>query len=228
MFDHVAIGGGGVAGGSMSDDGLVLAEELLLLALDDKKGHDRTWSIESGLAGALLIELTEDGGLRLDEDERLVAEEGAAPDNALLAEVLETVRASEKPQGVEHWLGELPRGFGTLRDQVAQRLVDRGVLTEERTKLLGLTLSRRYPEAAPEPERALRARLRELLVDGAEPTPREAALVALLRPFELVRTVVEREERKEAERRAEEIAQSGPINDAIRRQLDGLTALFIA
>lgn len=34
---------------------LLLAEELLLLSLDDEKGSDQTWSsVESGLAGAVL------------------------------------------------------------------------------------------------------------------------------------------------------------------------------
>jgi len=47
-----------------AEDGhdLLLAEELLLLSLDDEKGSDQTWSSrDPGLAGARLLELMETG-----------------------------------------------------------------------------------------------------------------------------------------------------------------------
>ena len=38
---------------------LILAEELLLLILDDEKGSDRaSWGGDPGLAGAILLDLT--------------------------------------------------------------------------------------------------------------------------------------------------------------------------
>jgi hypothetical protein len=68
------------------DRDLLLAEELLLLSLDDEKGSDQTWSsLDGGLAGALLLELTEDGALRLDGDDKLVPG-ASAPADPLLAE----------------------------------------------------------------------------------------------------------------------------------------------
>ena len=78
----------------------------------------------------------------------------------------------------------------------------RGVLDERRHKTLGLFTSTRYPELDPGPETELRARLRRVLVDGAETrTPRTTALLGLLVPLDLVKRVVERDERKAAQAR---------------------------
>lgn len=212
--------------GPMTDDGLLLAEELLLLSTDDEKGHDQSWYPADGtLAGALLLELTEDGALRLDGDDKLVPA-GPTPGDPLLAEALEAVSASDKPRNARHWVEKLPSALEPLRRRVAERLVDRGVLTEDHRELFGLTVTRRYPERDPAPERALRARLHEVLVGGAEPTPREAALIALLHTLDLVGKSVPREERKEAGRRAKEIAETGPISKAVKGQLEEMQVIF--
>lgn len=120
---------------------LLLAEELLLLSLDDEKGSDQTWSsIDGGLAGALLLELTEAGALRL-EDDKLVP--GASvPADPLLVEALEVVRSSEKPRDAKHWVTKLPGQLKPLRRRLAERLVERGILAEDSKELLGLTVSR--------------------------------------------------------------------------------------
>jgi hypothetical protein len=137
------------------DRDLLLAEELLLLSVDDEKGSDQTWSsLDGGLAGTLLLELTEDGALRLDGDDKLVAG-ASAPADPLLVEALEAVRASDKPRDAKHWVSKLPGELKPLRRRLAERLVERGILGEDRKELLGLTVSRRYPERDPEPERAL-------------------------------------------------------------------------
>jgi hypothetical protein len=87
---------------------LLLAEELLLLSLDDEKGSDQTWSsIGGGLAGALLLELTEAGALRLEGDDKLVPG-ASAPADPLLAEALEAVRCADKPRDAKHWVTKLP------------------------------------------------------------------------------------------------------------------------
>jgi len=210
------------------DRDLLLAEELLLLSLDDEKGSDQTWSsIDGGLAGALLLELTEAGALRLEGDDKLVP--GASvPADPLLVEALEVVRSSDKPRDAKHWVTKLPGQLKPLRRRLAERLVERGILAEDSKELLGLTLARRYPERDPEPERALRGRLLATLTSEAEPSPREAELIALMRPFDLIAKNVPREHRKEAKRRAKEIAETGPISGAVSREIADVQTAILA
>jgi len=210
------------------DRDLLLAEELLLLSLDDEKGSDQTWSsVDGGLAGALLLELTEDGALRLDEDDKL-APGGAVPADPLLVEALEAVRSADKPRDAKHWVSKLSDELKPLRRRLAERLVELGILGEDRKELLGLTVSRRYPERDPEPERALRARLLAILTGEAEPAPRDAELIGLLRPFDLVAKNVLREHRKEAKRRAKEIAETGPVGSAVSSEVADVQVAIMA
>ena len=85
------------------------------------------------------------------------------------------------------------------------------MLEEERHKTLGLFASTRYPERDPAPERELRAQLRAVLVDDAEPSPFVTSLLGLLVPLDLVKRVVDRSERRRrrrAPRRSRSAARS--------------------
>lgn len=111
----------------------------------------------------------------------------------------------------------LPRALKPVVGTVAAPLVDAGVLTEDRRKFLGLFPDTRFREADPEPERALRARLLAVLVDGGEPAEHDALLVGLLVPLDLVRKAVDPGDRRAAKKRAKQIAEQGVAGDAVHQ-----------
>jgi len=78
-------------------------------------------------------------------------------------------------------------------------------------KVWGLFPTTSWPEVNPEPERTLRERLTAVLVDGAHPDVR----TALLKPLGLVRGVVGKQHKKQAEARAKEIADAGAVGSAV-------------
>jgi hypothetical protein len=209
---------------------LTLAEELLLVALDDEKGADTaSWGsgVEAGLAGALLLELAAAGCLT-HEDGKLVPAGGGAPADALAAETLEAIRADDKRRDAKAWIGRIPKALKPLRARVAERLVERGVLEEQRRRRLGLFETTRYPERDPEPERRLRAALSDVLVTGREPTPHEAMLIALLNAYDLVKRVVPRDARRAAGKRAKQIAEGDVIGEAVAKTVRDVQAATIA
>lgn len=207
---------------------LILAEQLLLLFLNYKKGSDNvTWGGDPGLAGAILLELTSQRALT-EDDGKLVAASGASPEHPLLAAALETIEESDKRRDAKGWVGRLPKQLKPLREHVAERLVERGVLTEERRKLLKIFPATRFPQADPEPERELRERLRAVLLTEREPTPQDAMLIALLIPYDLVKRLVPRDRRRHAERRAKEVAEGGAAAQAVDDTLKGIQAAVIA
>jgi Golgi phosphoprotein 3 GPP34 len=207
---------------------LILAEQLLLLFLDDEKGSDRaSWGGDPGLAGAILLDLTAQGAIA-EDDGKLAAVPGAAPEHPLLAAAHATIEASDKRRDAEGWVGRLPKDLKPLRERTAERLVEHGVLTEERRKLLGLFPSTRFPAADPEPERALRERLRAVLLGERQPTPEDAMLIALLIPYDLPKQLVPRDRRGDAKRRAEDVAEGGAAAKAVDDTIKGIQAAVIA
>jgi hypothetical protein len=208
--------------------GLILSEQALLIALDDEKGRDTTdWGSEAGLAAGLLLDLARMDLVRLDGDGRIAADEGRDPGNELLREAHAEIARSARPRSPKSWVGRLPRALKPLRDRLARGLVDRGVLTERHWRMLGIFPTTRFPEADPEPERELRARLLDVLVAGREPTEEEALLVGLLEPLGLLDAVVPRDDRKAARRRAKEIADPGLAGAAVRDSVRALQAAVI-
>lgn len=66
------------------------------------------------------------------------------------------------------------------KEAIAERLIEEGVLDEERAGFLGLTWSR-FPEKDETIEAAMRQRYRDIFRGKAEPRPEEAMLIVLLR-----------------------------------------------
>jgi hypothetical protein len=207
---------------------MLLAEELLLLVLDDEKGSTRGGvGYETGLAGALLLDLVEAELVRESEG-GLVATGTGAPSPPLLSDAYAEIERSDRPRDARHWIGRLPKALKPLRARIAEGLVARGVLGEERHKTLGLFKSTRYPELDPGPERELRARLRAVLVEGAEPDAHTALLLGLLAPLDLVGRLVEREHRKAAKARAKAVAESGTVGTAVAQAQRAAQAAIVA
>jgi hypothetical protein len=209
---------------------MTLAEELLLIALDDESGADTAnWGggVEAGLAGAILLELAAAGCLE-HADGKLVATACEAPADPLAADALDMIRADDRQRTAKGWIGRLPKGLKPLRERTADGLVQRGVLEEERRRRLGLFETTRYPERDPEVERRLRARLAEVLVEGREPTAHEAMLVSLLHAYDLVKRVVPKDARRDARRRAKAIAEGDVIGTAVRSAVQEVQAATMA
>src|SRR4051794_22606008 len=206
---------------------LILAEQVLLIALDDERGKDKTdWGSDPGLAAALLLDLAARELVRV-RDDRVIALDGPEPGHELLRDAHAAIDAEDKPRKARHWVDKLPRALKPLKARVAGGLVERGVLGEERSKVLGLFSTTRYPKADPAVERELRARLGAVLVTGRSPTEQEALLIGLLHPLGLVDAVVAKEDRKAAKARAKEIGETGIAGTAVRDSVRAMQAAVI-
>lgn len=195
----------------------LIAEDLLLLLLDDERGTPLEYShLNEVLGGAILVELgiagaavTEDGGWR---GEKIVAS-GQPPDDPVLAEAYQHI--AEQPRHARSLVTRFGKGAkATLGD----RLVERGILQREERKVLGLIPHTRWPAQDVEHENAVRARMREVLTTGVEPQPREAALIALLDAIDKLPKVVGDTglANRDLRKRAKAIAEGNPAAAAVR------------
>jgi golgi phosphoprotein 3 len=206
---------------------LLLAEELLLIALDDEKGTTSSCvSLDPGLAGALLLDLLAEAAL-VEAGDTLDAGASADPSHPLLADALTAIRAEDEPKKPKHWIDRLPKAVKPIKGRVADGLVARGVLDEQRHKTLGLFPSTRYPEADPAPERELRDRLDAVLLHGTEPDAHTAQLVALVHALGLVDALVPKDQRKPARARAKAVAESSAVGQAVKRAIDDIAAAVV-
>ncbi|NEB36438.1 GPP34 family phosphoprotein [Streptomyces sp. SID14515] len=161
---------------------LLIVEDLTLLMMDDKSGAIAgAGTLYYTLGGAVLVELGLDGGIRADENDtglngvKIHAVAARTPSDPLLRAAHEKV--GERVRGVQTLLIEIGTG---MRETVLDRLVERGMLRQETKKTLGLFRTTSTTVADTGYKKALVENVRAVLIDGAEPDDRTAALTGLL------------------------------------------------
>ncbi|MGW6285499.1 GOLPH3/VPS74 family protein [Streptomyces sp. NPDC055107] len=162
----------------------LIVEDLTLLMMDDTSGAIAgAGTLYYTLGGAVLVELGLGGHTRADEGDqglngvKVHAVAGRAPSDPLLRAA--HAKVGERVRGVQTLLIEIGTGVVT-REAVLDRLVERGVLRQETRKTLGLFRTTSTTVADTGYKKALVEKVRAVLIDGAEPDARTAALVGLL------------------------------------------------
>nr|BFD96162.1 hypothetical protein KitaXyl93_75220 [Kitasatospora sp. Xyl93] len=214
---------------------VTLAEEVLLLTLEDESGAVKeSAGAACAIPGALLAELALAGRVALEDGTVTVVPGGEPTGEPLLDGRLE--RLAEWARGrrtakASEWLTQ---DRATAPADTLERLVERGLVTEERRRVLGVFPVRRYPEADGRVERALRERLAAVVLHGAEPDARTGALIALLHAAGLYRSAFPEVPRKEVEPRFAEIAEIAEIaegeraGEAVREAIRNTRAVLAA
>lgn len=194
---------------------LNLAEELLLLALEDESGKvssSASGSLDCGVAGAAVMELVLRGKLGM-EDGKLVVEDGTSTGDTQLDALLSQIRDSRKPRGAEHWVGVF--SGQSLREGLVKRLVEKGILHEEEGRILWIFPSRSYPIGDAAPERELRNRIRAVALEGKPPEPKDAALLILIKACDLTGEVFAPEEEARVRESLDRISEDELIGEAV-------------
>ncbi|GAB3170405.1 hypothetical protein GCM10027059_36780 [Myceligenerans halotolerans] len=209
---------------------LSLAEQVLLLALDDESGKPLTdgTRLHAALAGAALLDLVRDGALELAEHDtdvragRLRRTGVAAPSDPLLAEILGLVHG-KKPKdavmavtGVSQWTNRA----GKLKEGMLRALAGRGLLREEQSTFLGIFPRTSWPAGDPGPEAEAMSRVRGAMTTAGVPDQRTAVLVGILDAAQLLHRLIPDVPKRELKRRAREIADKGWAGEAVGKAVD--------
>jgi hypothetical protein len=206
-----------------------LAEDLLLLALDDDRGTvswSRSNAIRYGLGGALLMDLARDE--RIDPSGPAVRLVDPSPTGDEVLDVaLEYIRASSKPHDARHWVERLGGRTG-LQDQLARRLVARGILREQERAFLWVFHDHRFPTDNPVPESSLRGQIREVALGAAEPDPRTLLLLSLVNACNLADALFSPEERNQATRRIKELVEGEEFGKTVGQAIAVTAAVAAA
>lgn len=125
--------------------GTTLGEQLLLLALDDESGAEKeSANVAYAIAAASLVELVLAGRVVVEGDRVTVRDAAPLGDPTLDAALADIAGWNKpRPRATKEWVEHLKRGAvaGTTRNLVAK-----GLVREEKKKVLGLFPVTRYPE----------------------------------------------------------------------------------
>ena len=215
---------------------MLIAEDLLLLVLDDESGKlTNTTYLDTGIGGTLLVELALGGhvevvkGTGLWARAKVHATGATPPADPVLAEALQIVAAKERAaQDLVTRLGKGRRG------PLLDRMVAAGTVRREEDRMMGLFPRHRWPLVDTGYEADLRRRLGDALVRGVDPEPRLAGLVAVLSAMGLAHKVVDREglPARRVKQRAKQVAEGDwaakAVKDAIAATQAAVAAVVAA
>ncbi|MFD3327407.1 GPP34 family phosphoprotein [Streptomyces sp. NPDC058701] len=210
---------------------ITLAEEIVLLSLDDESGSAKQRQAASwAVAGGILLELVLAGKIAVEGKHLELVDTTPTGDPLLDSRtaLVETWMRGRRKRRVTEWL---TKDQSKAVAAALERLCERGVVVEEKRKALGVFPIRRYPEADAAVERELRDRLRVVVLEGAEPDTRTAGLIALIHSAKLHRLAFPDGQRKEIAARMEEIATgqwaAGSVRSAIRDMQAAMVAVTV-
>ena len=197
---------------------LSLHEEVLLLALRDRKGtvESRAGMYRFALGGALLAELLLESRIAVGSGKQKlveVADPGPLHD-PLLDECLEKIAAAKRRGSASTWISRFSN-MRRLRHRVAEGLCRKGVLKNTEDQVLIFFTRKLYPTIDPAPERALLARIRRAITSSSRRIePRTGILIALAHATGLLRVHFDRAELKARKARLESIKKGELIGAA--------------
>jgi len=209
----------------------ILAEDLLLLLLDDQRGTVPGQHSDLALGGAVLADLALHEAVTVPEKTRVWrtarvrAVPGAEVEDPVLREALALVAAKQRSAD------ELVRRLGKgLRPRLGDRLAEQGIVQRVDERVWGLVPRTRWPALDTSHEERLRRALTATLVSGAEPDQRTAALVALLAAVDRAHRSVDHAglSNREVKRRAKEVAEGDWAAKAVRDAVRAATAATAA
>lgn len=206
---------------------LILAEELFLLAINDAKGRIHGSAaplLRYGLVGAVLADLALLGAIGLDHRGRLATVGPSPRADDILEDVFARIQAADRLHKASYWVNLLSDDSAVLQQRLAERLVTKGVLRQEKKRLLWVIPYTVYPQQNASAKYWVKQQLRAMVLADEQPQPRAVALLNLLSACELLGLVFTADEHKAARRRIVELSAGDAIATAVAETIEAIEA----
>lgn len=207
---------------------MLLAEDLLLLLLDDAKGTTSGLTVDARipLGAAVLAELALDGAIEVDpEGARWRAPRIRATGRPVTDEVLAGALAvvAQKPRTAVDLAGRIGTG---LKERLGERLASVGVLERREDRVLGLFPRTRWPARTSTHEMEVRDLLARGVAEGGAPDARTAALIGILQALDRLAPTLglHGPAARAAKRRAKELSKGDWAAKAVRDAVQAAAA----
>jgi Golgi phosphoprotein 3 len=205
---------------------LTLAEEAILLALDEETGTIQELPLyQTGtvLVASVLMELALLN--RVDTDvENLQVISNQQTGEPILDRILSMLPAVGETRPIRLLVERLSSAGDEIKELALKELVEKGILKEENRRFLWVFKTRRYPMIDNREVKEVEARLHELLLGDEIPDPRDVVLVSLANTWGLFDQILSPRELKRATPRIRQLAKldligqqaAGAIQDIMR------------
>ena len=209
---------------------MLIAEEFLLLTLDDESGKisfSGASSFPFGMVGSLVLELVFLGRITLKDKHVRVINTSHTGD-PLLDDVLKRMGDLNRDLRLRSWIIQLSVVFRNIYSKgLLSRLTDQGMLIREEKPRLKIFHSMRHPLVRPELKNELLQRLQGIILDKQEATTRDTALLCLVHDCGLIGSLFMREYRGLAEARIKELRMSEKLEPHDKEIINSMSETLV-
>jgi hypothetical protein len=201
---------------------LTFAEELLLLSHDEKTGHFHDMDdAMPALAGAVLMELAIRDRIDTDLD-TLMLIDATPTGEPVLDLILERMAAEPGTHSTDDWIDFLKHNGREIHDAALERLIERGILRREESRVLWVFGARRYTMIESNELQEVTLRIVGLLTSDEIPDPRDIVIIALARSCGLLERIFSPAELTRSQARIDQIVRLDLIGQAVRAAIEHL------
>lgn len=210
---------------------LHIHEEILLLALRDKKGTMLFGiNYQQALAGALLAELLLINKIEIEtlgkkKFVKLVNQKTTG--NELLDECITKVASAKRRARLQNWVQRFAN-IRRLKHKAAQSLCRKRILKMEEDKVLLLFNRKIYPELDPKPEKRLIDKIQSALFGSSkEIDPETVILISICDSTGILKQLFDKRKLREKKKRIKEITSGNLIGQATKQAIEAMQAAIM-
>ena len=208
---------------------LNLYEQFLLLSLDKVKGKFLidSLTLNYGLAGALLLQLSKDEIIRIDS-KKLYLEKLNLTENKILDDCINLIRASKKQRSAKYWVNRIGSKAGLIRNQVLSQLCEKQIVKIEKSKFLWVFTITRYPSVNSDIVDQIKKQLIDIVINYRKPELESVLLLSLVNGCKLTRAFFPaKADYKKANARIKELTKEIEIGEAVSQTIKEIQAAVI-
>jgi Golgi phosphoprotein 3 len=161
---------------------LTLAEEMLLLALDEETGTIvdlPNYQTNAMLVAAVLMDLALQNRIDTDlQNLQVISQEPTQ--NPILDKILDLLPVPGQTQSIRTLLDQLSEQGEDIRELALGQLIEKRILKQEDRRLLWVFKTRRYPMIDNREIKEVEGRLHDLITGDDLPDPRDVVLISLV------------------------------------------------
>lgn len=197
---------------------LTLSEELMLLAVNDDKGHfilSATSDLPYGIAASLVLELSYREIITINEKGIVELKKDTKTDIDFLDFAINLIRRTKKLKDCEFWIRSFALEYKVFKEQIIENLVLKGILKRKAKKFLFLIDFNKYPTLNPAPELETRDKIHKVVLMGVKPDKVIYDLIVLLYCCNLVDEVFPKNLRKAANKFIKKLTEDSKLGKLI-------------
>ena len=209
---------------------ITLAEEILLLLLDEKKGtliQVPQLTLHFVLAGATLMELAIRNKVDNDVNEFFIVDREPTGE-PVLDQVLAKIGESHPNHDLKYWVNAIADNGVEILESSINRLVERGILGRSEKRILWVVKTESYPTIDDSVEKESKRRVLNLLYSDEIPEQRDVVIICLLDASNMLRTLLGQAELARLRPRIEQIARLDLIGQATTKLIREIQVALVA